>query len=92
VSMIQLISLSRIFLQFAPGWVTFERGFFIAFTSIIVILVASFSLSKSMKEQSIEMRYLDHHEVDALGEYRSIISNRWSKSEKEDDSNMSLPI
>lgn len=38
------------------------------------------------------MRYFDHHEDDALGEYRSILNQGSYKKVKEEDGNMTLPI
>lgn len=85
-----LLFMSSIFDQFAIE-IQVGKGFLIAMSSSVCILVSAFFLSKSTKEQSIEMRYLDHHEVDALSEYRSILS-KWAQSDKQDEKNMTLPI
>lgn len=90
-SQFHILFMSQVFKQFAQS-VVIGRGFLIATSSSICIIIAAFFLSKSTKEQSREIRYLDHNEVDSLSEYRSILEWSASKSEKKEDSNMTLPI
>ncbi len=83
--------MSQVFTQFTQN-VELGKGFLIATSSTICIIIAAFFLSKSTKEQAREIRYLDHHDADSLSEYRSIIEWKTWKTDKEDDANMTLPI
>jgi hypothetical protein len=90
VSLFHLFTISGVFYQFVLE-LEVGSGFLMALSATLCILVSAFFLSKSTKEQSIEMRYLDHQEVDPMADYRSILSQGKEK-QKEDEKNMSLPI
>ena len=89
-SLLHLFMISGIFYQFVLE-LEIGSGFLMALSTTLCILASAFFLSKSTKEQSIEMRYLDHQEVDSMADYRSILSQSKEK-QKDDDKNMSLPI
>jgi hypothetical protein len=82
--------MSEVFAQFAKVYI--GRGFLIATSSTICIIIAAFFLSKSTKEQAREIRYLDHSDIESLSEYKSILERNAPKSDKKDDTNMTLPI
>jgi hypothetical protein len=90
-AMLHTIFMSQVFRQFADE-VRLWDGFLIATSSTICTIIAVFFLSKNTKEQSRDIRYLDHSDIDTLSEYRSIIDGSSIKWEKKEDSNMSLPI
>ncbi len=83
--------MSEVFAQFAED-IFIGRGFLIATSSTICMIIATFFLSKSTKEQAREIRYLDHSDAESLSEYRSILERNTPKADKKDDSNMTLPI
>jgi hypothetical protein len=89
VSLIHLILMVPIFAQFASTEV--GKGFLIAISSSICILCSAFFLSRKSKEDSVELRHLDHREVEMSDEYREILGKK-GKKENSDDSNMVLPI
>lgn len=61
-------------------------------SSVTCIIVSAFFLSKKSKEESIELRHLDHRsEVNIPDEYATILSKK-HKNDNDDDSNMVLPI
>jgi hypothetical protein len=72
--------------------VTIGSGFLIALGSTVSIIFATFFFSKHTKEQSVEMRYLDHHDSLELDEYKKILSTSPNTPQKKEDGNMSLPI
>lgn len=67
-----LLFISKTFGQFTLN-VTIEKGFLIATSSIVCMIVSAYFFSKHTKEQGVDMRYLDHNEYDKLAEYRTII-------------------
>lgn len=83
--------MSQVFWQFTQA-VQLWRGFLIATSSSICIIIAAFFLSKSTKEHVRELRYLDHSEIESLSEYKTIIEWSTPKGEKKDEWNMTLPI
>lgn len=89
VGLIHLLSMVRVFTQFATPEV--GTGALLAFSSISCIIVSAFFLSRKNKEDSIELRHLDHREVEMTDEYATIL---WKKQKKEDteEGNMVLPI
>lgn len=89
VALVHLLLMVPIFSQFAITQV--GTGYLIAMSSICCIIVSAFFLSKSNKEQSIEIRHIDHREVDLPDEYASILGKK-PKKESSEDSNMVLPI
>ena len=86
-----LLFISKTFSQFTTD-VSIGKWFLIATSSIICIIVSAYFLSKNSKEQGIEMRYLDHQEHDVLWDYRAILDANNHSRNKEEDSNMTLPI
>lgn len=89
VALIHLLLMVPIFSQFASTEV--GTGYLIAMSSVSCIIVSAFFLSKSNKEQSIEIRHIDHREVDLPEEYANILGKK-PKKESGEDSNMVLPI
>jgi hypothetical protein len=89
VSLIHLLLMVRVFTQFATPQV--GTGTLIAFSSVTCIIIAAFFLSRKTKEESIELRHLDHRDADISDEYATIL---WKKPKKEgtEDGNMVLPI
>ena len=71
-ALFHLFFVSLVFDQFALE-IVLGQGFLIALSSSICILIAAFFLSKRTKEESVEMRYIDHQEIDPMAEYRSIL-------------------
>ncbi len=70
--LLHIVFASEVFLQFAQK-AELGRGFLIATSSTICIIISAFFLSRKTKEQARETRYLDHHDAENLREYRSII-------------------
>lgn len=89
-SLLHLISMVSVFWQFTTG-TNIGKWFLIAISSICCIIISAFFLSKKIKEESIELRHIDHKEVDLSDEYTTIL---WKKVKKDnqEDSNMVLPI
>lgn len=85
---IHLLLMSRTFDQFTLG-VEIGSGFIIAMSSSILIIFSAFFLSKSTKEQGMDIRYFQHHDQSQFDEYRDILHG---SGKKDDDSNMTLPI
>lgn len=90
-SLLHLLFMSRVFQQFVQT-IEIGHGFLMATSSVICIIISAFFLSKNTKEQAREIRYLDHYDTENLAEYRSIIDGTDQKSDKSDDTNMTLPI
>lgn len=88
-SLIHLILMVPIFAQFASTEV--GTGFLLAISSSFCILFSAFFLSQKTKSDSVELRHLDHREVEISDEYREILGKK-GKKENSDDSNMVLPI
>jgi hypothetical protein len=72
MSLVHLLLMSPIFNQFAIH-VDIGTGFLIAMSSSICILFSAFFLSKKTKEESIEIRHIDHREVLLSDEYAEIL-------------------
>lgn len=88
---IHLLLISQTFHQFALD-VEVGNGFLLFLTSCICVLISAFFLSKATKEQSMDMRYLQHNEWDQFQEYRDILNVEWKKDGSNKDTNMTLPI
>jgi hypothetical protein len=88
-SLIHLILMVPIFAQFASTEV--GTGFLLAISSSFCIIFSAFFLSQKTKSDSVELRHLDHREVEISDEYREILGKK-GKKENSDDSNMVLPI
>jgi ACR3 family arsenite efflux pump ArsB len=71
VGLIHLLSMVRVFTQFAAPEV--GTGALLAFSSVSCIIVSAFFLSRKNKEDSIELRHLDHREVEMTDEYATIL-------------------
>ena len=79
-----------VFTQFVTPQV--GTGALLAISSISCILVAAFFLSRKTKEESIELRHLDHHtDIEISDEYAAILGKR-PKKDAGEDGNMVLPI
>ncbi len=87
-SLIHLLLISRTFHQFVLD-IDIGSGFIMAITSCIMIIASAFFLSKNSKEEGMDIRYFHHKEKDHFEEYRDILRG---PSDKDDDSNMTLPI
>lgn len=88
-TMINLIIVNNLFsIQIASRWSTIGIWCKIAFSSIVMILMATYFLSKSSKTSNTDIYYLDHQIDDEIQDYKSILSWDSSKEKK----NMSLPI
>jgi hypothetical protein len=71
-SLCHLLLLSPIFGQFAIN-TEIGAGFLIAISSSICIVVAAFFLSKRSKEESVDLRHIDHREASIPDEYATIL-------------------
>ncbi len=88
-TLVNLIIVNNLFsILIASRWATIAIWCKIAFSSIVMILIATYFLSKSSKISNTEICYLDHQIDDDIQDYKSIISWDSSKQKK----NMSLPI
>lgn len=90
-ALLHTIFLSPVFAQFSQESLL-GNGFLIAISATIIIILSSFFLSKSTKEQAREMRFLDHHDTDMLSEYQTIIDAKGAHEEAKNQDNMKLPI
>ncbi len=92
VALIQFLFTAGIYNQIALGGVEIQNWFFVAITTVLLIIVAGFWLSKNMKKINTEMYYLDHAPQEKFGEYQDILRPKTREEEEEKKRNMSLPI
>lgn len=88
VALAHLLVISKVFNQFALE-VMLWKGFLMAASSSICIIISAYFFSKNSKEQGADIRYFGHHE-DSIWEYRTILEGKWKSGEE--DTNMTLPI
>lgn len=90
VGLLHLLFMVRVFTQFATPQV--GVGTLLAISSSSCIIIAAFFLSRKTKEDSIELRHLDHHrDTEISDEYAAILGKK-PKKETSEDGNMVLPI
>jgi hypothetical protein len=88
-NLFHLLLMMRVFSQFAIPKIS--TGLILALTGSFCILITAFFLSKKSKEESIEIRHLNHQETILNDEYAQILGKKKWKWDTEKE-NMVLPI
>lgn len=94
-SMILTASIHQLFLSLAfarSAQIEIGSGFLLAISSVLSIIFTSLYFSRNIKTQWVELRYLDHHDLSDIEEYREILDHHAPAKQKTDKENMTLPI